>query len=329
MRHHGKASPTPATHDRIKGYLFVDESNVMTLPVAALAVIFLGPGTSVTHAAMKVAAEHGCSVVWTGSEQSRFYAQGMGETRRSARTLKQALLWANPESRTAVVRRMYEIRFEETPNSSLTIQQIRGKEGVRVRDSYARASREFGVPWNGREYERGNWKSADPVNRALSAANSILYGLCHSAIVSAGYSTAIGFVHTGKMLSFVYDVADFYKAEITIPLAFVAASASAISPEREVRRKYREAITEARLLKRIVPDIAKVLDVPKELAAGTFDMESALPGWLWDEGGWVEGGHNYGSNHSGEGAGEAEGGVVHVDVGTQAGSLCGDDDVHS
>src|SRR6185437_10369587 len=104
------------------------------------------------------------------------------------------------------------------------LEQIRGREGVRVRETYAQASRETGVKWEGLSYERGNWKKADTVNRALSCANSCLYGITHAAIVSAGYSPALGFIHTGKMLSFVYDIADLYKTSTTIPVAFRAAA---------------------------------------------------------------------------------------------------------
>src|SRR5207249_109763 len=132
----------------------------------------------------------------------------------------QARLWADPAQRLQVARRLYQMRFPEPWDDALTLQQLRGKEGIRVRDAYQRASRETDVPWTGRSYNRGSWSAADPVNRALSSATSCLYGVCHAAIVSAGYSPAIGFIHTGKMLSFVYDVADLYKPEIAIPIAF-------------------------------------------------------------------------------------------------------------
>jgi len=287
--------------------VFTQRDDEIALPVASLAVVVLGPGTTVTHAAVKCAADHGCTLLWTGADQSRFYAQGLGETRRGSRTLKQALVWANPESRMAVVRRMYEIRFSELLEPNLSLQQVRGLEGVRVREAYATASRTTGVEWTGRDYRRDDWSSSDPINRALSAANSILYGLCHSAIVAAGYSTAIGFIHTGKMLSFVYDVADFYKAEVVIPAAFQAVATMPDKPEKEVRTVVRDAVRNARILRRIVPDIAHVLNVPKEMTTVPFDVESALPGWLWDEGGWLEGGVNYGRPDTREDALEVEG----------------------
>lgn len=273
-----------------------DESGKVPVPCANLALLMLGPGVSVTHAAISVLADHGCLVVWCGEEGVRFYAVGMGETRSAANFLHQARVWANADLRLKVVHRLYQLRFAETFDPKLTLRQIRGMEGVRVRDAYARAARETGVPWSGRSYQRDKWIDADPVNRALSAANSCLYGICHAAITSAGFSPALGFIHTGKMLSFVYDVADLYKAEITIPAAFRAAAEEKDGLERRVRISCRDLFVSTRLLERIIPDIQKALMLPKKGATcdGSFDQDAAAPGSLWDPVmGDVEGGCAY------------------------------------
>ena len=268
-----------------------DAAGKVPVPCAALTTLMLGPGTTVTHAAIRALADNGCLVVWTGEEGVRFYAQGMGETRSARNLLRQARLCSDPALRLQVVRRLYELRFPEPLDPVLTLQQIRGKEGIRVRESYARASRETGVPWHGRSYQRGNWGAADPVNRALSSANSALYGICHAAIVSAGYSPALGFIHTGKMLSFVYDIADLYKAELAIPVAFAAVADAAEGLEGRVRRACRDAFHTGRLLQRIVPDIEQALKAG--MSEDDFDRDSARPGGLWDpELGEVEGGIN-------------------------------------
>jgi CRISPR-associated protein Cas1 len=196
-----------------------DKNGKTPVPCASLVMLMLGPGTSITHAAIRALADNGCLVIWSGEENVRFYAQGMGETRSARNLLRQARLCSNPDRRLQVVLRMYQHRFDEPLGGGMTLRQIRGREGIRVRESYARASRATGVPWHGRSYVSTNWAAADPVNRALSCANSCLYGICHAAIVSMGYSPALGFIHTGKMLSFVYDIADLYKADLTIPLA--------------------------------------------------------------------------------------------------------------
>jgi CRISP-associated protein Cas1 len=261
-----------------------DEAGKVAVPCASLTALLLGPGTSITHAAIKTLADSGCLVLWTGEGGVRFYAQGMGETRSSRTLLHQARLCSDPALRLQVVRRLYEIRFPEPLDGDLTLQQIRGKEGIRVREAYAQASRETGVPWSGRSYKRERWGDADRVNRALSAANSCLYGVCHAAIVSAGYSPALGFIHTGKMLSFVYDIADLYKAETTIPLAFRAAATDAGNLESRVRRECRDAFYAARFLQRIVPDMQRALAIG-EAGAGDgvdLDTENNPPGGLWD-----------------------------------------------
>ena len=283
-----------------KAIALQDLKGKTAVPCASLTMLMLGPGTTITHAAIKTLAENGCTILWTGEGAVRLYAQGLGETRSARRLLHQARLCANPALRLKVVRRMYERRFPNPLDPGLTLQQIRGKEGVRVREAYARASRETGVEWSGREYKRDDWKSADPINRALSAANSCLYGVCHAAILSAGYSPGLGFVHTGKLLSFVYDIADLYKAEITIPAAFRSVKDGEEGMEGRVRRGLRDRFKEERLLARVVDDIDAVLDVGELPEDTYFDGDAAAPGALWDpELGGVAGGANYGDGDSG------------------------------
>ena len=197
--------------------------------------------------------------------------------------------------RLGVVMRLYRMRFSEELDDSLTLEQIRGKEGVPVRQAYVRASAATGVPWAGRSYKRDQWNYADPVNRALSAANSCLYGICHAAIVSAGYSPALGFIHTGKMLSFVYDVADLYKTEVAILAAFHMVAEGIENLESRVRHACRDLFRTTRLLQRIVPDIERALGAPDVGADHDFDSDPAVPGSLWDDRkGEVAGGVNRG-----------------------------------
>jgi len=278
-----------AEHCRVdqedKAIALHDAAGRIPVPCANLALLMLGPGVSITHAAVSVLADHGCLVAWTGEEGVRFYALGMGETRSAANLLHQARMWARDEFRMIVVRRLYQMRFAEKLDTLLTLQQIRGMEGLRVRDAYVKASREAGIPWSGRNYQREQWSHADPVNRALSAANSCLYGICHAAVVSAGFSPALGFIHTGKMLSFVYDVADLYKTEITIPAAFHAAAEGNDKIERRVRLSCRATFAIKRLLDRIVPDIQSALGIRAAGESGQaekFDRDLAAPGSLWD-----------------------------------------------
>jgi CRISPR-associated protein Cas1 len=272
------------------------EEGKVPVPCATLNLLMLGPGTSISHAAIRALADNGCMVAWSGEEGVRFYAQGLGETRSSANLLRQATLATDAARRLAVVRRMYQMRFREPLDDGLTLQQIRGREGIRVREAYAQASRETGVKWEGRSYQRDSWKDTDTVNRALSCANSCLYGIGHAAIVAAGYSPALGFIHTGKMLSFVYDITDLYKTTTTIPVAFRAAAEGETDLEKRVRHACRDAFHAQNVLQRIIPDIEQALAVGAPVGEATqfdFDSDEALPGALWGPERSVQGGVNY------------------------------------
>lgn len=271
---------------------FYGPDGAVMIPAAALGVLLLGPGTAITHAAVRQLANNGCSVFWVGEEMVRFYASGMGETRSSANLMRQAQAWADPVAHLEVVKRMYRMRFPEGLPADLTLEQIRGREGVRVRDTYARWSRETGVEWKGRNYNRGNWAEADPINRALSAGAACLYGIAHAAIVSAGYSPALGFIHIGKQLSFVFDVADLYKAETLIPTAFMVVAESEFGVEKRVRQTLRDQLRETRLLERIVSDLHMLFDALD--LNDPYAADASAPGQLWDVDGTVPGGVAYG-----------------------------------
>jgi len=329
------------------GYLYVEHCRVeqearaiaifdaegkVPVPCAALAVLMLGPGTNITHAAVKALAENGCLVVWCGEGGVRFYGLGIGETRRADNTYHQARMWAEPAKHMMVVRRMYEMRFPTKLPPGLTLKQIRGMEGVRVREAYARASRETGVTWAGRSYRRDKWEAADPINRALSAANACLYGLCHAGVLSAGFSPALGFIHTGLQTSFVFDVADLYKAETTVPAAFRAVAEGGNDVERRVRLNCRDLFTETRLLERVIPDIEYALFCEKKKRPPKPDADGAVTpaGELWDPGGEVDAGVNYaaegkedGRDNAGESTDGLERGVDTLAVGGEDGDVRG------
>lgn len=263
------------------------------IPVSSVTCLMLGPGTHVTHAAIKAAAEHGCMIAWCGENGLRFYAAGMGETRSSANLLRQATLCTNPDSRLAVAKRMYIRRFGSLSNPDYTLQQLRGMEGIRVREAYKLAARSTGVSWSVRNYKKDDWNAQDPVNRALSEANSLLYGICQAAIISLGYSPGLGFIHTGKQLSFVYDIADLYKVEVTIPAAFLSVRYPGNDLSAAVRANCRKYIQQIHLLKRIPEDIEWIFCLPDS------EQRESLPvGNLWDPEGEIAGGVNHHGDES-------------------------------
>lgn len=138
--------------------------------------------------------------------------------------------------RLKVVRKMFEIRFGEKPPERRSVDQLRGIEGIRVKKLYGLMAQRYKVPWKGRRYAPKDWSAGDIVNKCLSAATSCLYGVTEAAILAAGYAPAVGFLHSGKPLSFVYDIADIFKFDTVVPLAFQVAAKNPPQPDRKVSR---------------------------------------------------------------------------------------------
>jgi len=268
------------------GLCFRQDTRTTRVPIDQLSVLMLGPGTTVTHAAVAALSRNNCLLAWTGQDGTRLYAASTGGTHSAKRLIRQASLVSDDESRLHIAWRMYRFRFAESVPDVVSLESIRGMEGLRVRKAYADAARAYGIDWKGRRYNQGNWEAADPVNRALSAANACLYGVCHAAILSAGYSPGLGFIHTGKMLSFVYDIADLYKTTLTIPLAFQTAAEMPESIERGTRMRCRTAFHEFRLMERLLPDIAEVLGVGNDAGESADELEGRIVAMAPGAGDW-------------------------------------------
>ena len=236
-----------------------DIRGTVHVPAASLSVLMLGPGTNVSHRAMELIGTTGTSVIWVGERGVRYYAHGMPLTHSARLLIRQAELVSNVRSRVAVARNMYQLRFPTEDVSTLTMQQLRGREGARIRSIYRKASKETGVPWHGREYDPDNFAGGDPVNMALSAAHACLYGVVHSVIVAIGCAPGLGFVHAGHERSFVYDIADLYKGDITIPIAFQVAAENPDDIGSVSRHRVRDAIADGHILKQAVTDIRTLL----------------------------------------------------------------------
>lgn len=247
-------------------FVAVDATGVRThLPVGGLACIMLEPGARASHAAVSLAARAGTLLIWVGEAGVRLYAAGQPGGARSDKLLWQARLALDGEARLKIVRRMFEIRFDEPAPAKRSIDQLRGIEGSRVRAIYELTARKYGVNWSRRDYDPAAWDVSDTPNRCLSAATSCLYGVTEAAVLAAGYAPAIGFLHSGKPLSFVYDVADLYKFDTVVPEAFRIAGLAAkgrldgADPVRAVRLACRDAFRRTGLLGKIIPAIEDVL----------------------------------------------------------------------
>lgn len=241
-------------------FVLVDKNGVRThIPIGGVACLMLEPGTRVSHAAATLAARVGCLLVWVGEAGVRLYAAGQPGGARADRLLYQAKLALDDTARLKVVRKMYAIRFREEPPARRSVEQLRGIEGVRVRKMYELLARQYGVVWQRRNYDHSTWESGDIPNRCLSSATACLYGITEAAILAAGYAPAIGFIHTGKPQSFVYDIADVFKFDTVVPVAFRVAAKKLHNPEHEVRIACRDAFRQAKLLKQIIPKIEEIL----------------------------------------------------------------------
>ncbi|WP_074024890.1 type I-E CRISPR-associated endonuclease Cas1e [Xenorhabdus eapokensis] len=242
-------------------FVVIDEVNGerMHIPVGSLACIMLEPGTRISHAAVKLAATTGTLLIWVGEAGVRLYSVGQPGGARSDRLLYQAKLALDEDLRLKVVRKMFELRFGEPAPQKRNIEQLRGIEGARVRKIYQILAKQYGVKWHGRNYDHTDWDKGDLINRCISAATSCLYGVTEAAILAAGYAPAIGFLHTGKPLSFVYDIADILKFDTVVPIAFKVAATNSIAPDRQVRIACREKFRTDKILKRLIPLIEEIL----------------------------------------------------------------------
>ncbi len=251
-------------------FVLVDKNGVRThIPIGGVACLMLEPGIRVSHAAAVLASRVGCLLVWVGEAGVRLYSAGQPGGARADRLLYQARLALDDAARLKVVRKMYELRFKEKPPERRSVQQLRGIEGARVRKMYELLARQYRVPWKRRNYDHTEWGSGDIPNRCLSSATACLYGICEAAILAAGYAPAIGFIHTGKPQSFVYDIADIFKFETVAPVAFRVAAKHPAQPEREVRLACRDVFRQSKLLHRVIPSIENIL------AAGEISIPKA------------------------------------------------------
>lgn len=242
-------------------FVLVDVKGIRTvIPVGSVACLMLEPGIRVSHAAIVLASRVGTLLVWIGEAGVRLYAAGQPGGARSDRLLYQAKLALDDDLRLKVVRKMYALRFGDEPPERRSVDQLRGIEGARVRETYKLLAQKYGVEWKGRSYDQTTWESGDTPNRCLSAATACLYGITEAAVLAAGYAPAIGFIHTGKPLSFVYDIADIVKFATVVPVAFAEAAKNPSQPERSVRLACRDVFRSTKLLEHIIPLIEEVLD---------------------------------------------------------------------
>ncbi|MFG3362773.1 type I-E CRISPR-associated endonuclease Cas1e [Streptomyces griseofuscus] len=282
-----------------------ERTDLVYIPVAALSCLLLGPGVSITTPALNTLARHGTSVVSVGAGGVRAYASILPDSLTTHWLEQQVACWSNPQQRLDVAVRMYGMRFNDTElPETVTLEQLRGLEGQRMKAFYKILAQQHGIGRFRRNYRPDQWDTQDPVNLALSAANTCLYGIVHAALLALGLSPALGFVHAGTQHAFVYDIADLYKAETTLPLAFALHNSD--NPEQDARRRFRENLRLLKLLPRIVRDVQTLL-TPRGMNSIDVHTDDDEPQekhdvqmvHLWDpKTGILPAGVNYGSGNT-------------------------------
>lgn len=245
-------------YGRVDGYhnsvAFHQNDDAFPIPICSLNSLLLGPGTTITHEAIKRIANSRCVISWVGQDSVRFYSNSVGNN--DAKYLsKQIELVTSTTGKIDVAKRMLLKRFPNEDLNNMDVDQLRGLEGIRMRQMYADAAKTYDISWSGRDYKN----RSDIINSVLNCANSCLYGVVTSAVITLGCSPAIGFIHTGGSMSFVYDVADMYKLSHIFPLAFSIAGEIKDDIEHQTRMRCRELFKQTRLLQKIIPDIKEVL----------------------------------------------------------------------
>ncbi len=252
-----------------RGRLEIDDSsvkwidstnNVIPLPVATLNALLLGPGTTVTHDAVRTATAANCAICWVGEDSLLFYAAGFLPTADTRNLKKQIELSAAPKKSIEVARRMFARRFPDADLREKSMQEMMGMEGNRVRALYQQKAEQYQVGWKGRSFTPGKFEAGDLTNQILTSSNAALYGVLCSAVHSMGYSPHIGFIHSGSPLPFVYDLADLYKAELCIDMAFaLTRDLAGRYDKHKVAGAFRKRVIEMDLLAKLGEDITVML----------------------------------------------------------------------
>ena len=238
------------------------DANVVRLPIATINCLLLGPGTSITHEAVKAIAQSNCSLCWVGEDSLLFYASGQTPTADTRNMREQMKLSADSKKSVEVARRMFAKRFPEADLAGKTLNEMMGMEGYRVRGLYEQKGQEYGVGWKGRSFTPGKFELGDITNQVLTSSNAALYGILSSAVHSMGYSPHSGFIHSGSPLPFVYDLADLYKEYLCIDLAFsLTLEMAGDYNKHKVSAAFRQRVIETDLLGKIGQDIEAIIGV--------------------------------------------------------------------
>lgn len=233
------------------------------IPHQSVSIVLLGPGSSVTHDALRILAAHGCALAAIGAGGVRFYSAPPLLPDTSALARKQVMLWAEPSARIGVARAMFAVRFGEEVKAR-TLDILRGMEGARLKRMYELTAQRYGVPWRGRRYDRNNPNAADIANQAINHAASAIEAAAAIAVASTATIPQLGFVHEDSGQSFVLDIADLVRHDVMLPIAFGVAKQAIANPgeniDRLVRTRAAAVFNKEQVITKLINHIKALID---------------------------------------------------------------------
>ena len=238
-------------------------SGIYDIPYQGVSLLLLGPGVSLTHDVLRLCARHGTGIAAVGDNGTRFYTAPPRGPDHSALARRQAVLWADPDSRIATAIAMYAIRLGEAP-ARADIAALRGMEGARVREMYKLMARQYGIPWEGRRYNRNAPEETSPVNMAVNHAAVATRAAAEIAVAATATIPQLGFIHEDSSISFALDIADLFRDEFTLPVAFQGykrcVEDESLSLEREVRKLAGASMRRQGLIPAMIERIKEIFD---------------------------------------------------------------------
>lgn len=261
---YGKLSVEDGTLRFLGAKSSVLDAGDYAIPYQAVSMILLGPGTSLTHDVLRLAGRHGMLIAAVGEGGVKSYtAPPMGQG-RSHVARAHAERWADPMHRLDAARRLYAWRFGRIlPHRD--IETLRGIEGARMKEAYRLVSQRFGIEWHGRRYDRHDPNAADPPNQAINHAATFVESAADIAVAAVGALPPLGFIHEDSSNAFTLDIADLYRVDVSLPLAFGAVKAlrerKVDSLEREVRQRAVRLFRQEKLIPKMIDRIKELFDV--------------------------------------------------------------------
>lgn len=243
------------------------EAGAYEIPLQQVSNILLGPGTVISHDALRILARQQTGVLAVGSKGVRLYAVSMPfGPDRSALSRKQAKLWADEENRIQIIRKMYAFRFGgELPDYARDINSLRGMEGKRMKKVYENLASQYGVAWNGRQYDRHNPESNDPINKAINHVVTAAYAAAEIAVALTGTIPQLGFIHESSGRAFALDIADLFRSSVVLPIAFEAVKKHEkqhkLTVEAQARILAGKTFQKDEVIPQMIDQIKEVLDV--------------------------------------------------------------------